>query len=283
METTRFNGPRHGRGPSILLSRISPVVMNGSKPDMAVSPIQAPGLLLEPGRLAGEALARSLEATGHFRVSLLVGRVRDLDHVDFNGLAFACVRDEMPDGFGATEGVIRIRTRSDTPIVVRTAEPSDRREGLALALGAAAVVPETAGLDELVEHLERASKGESATDPRAVETALGLLSASRRLPALTRSQRQVAEHARRNATCKTIADELGVSVRTVERVVSDLRSLLGVKPVSEIHERALILGLLRSPNAPQNRALQDEQLTLGLDHGGGVDEWRVLGGRSRPI
>lgn len=135
MATTRLCGPRQGRGPTILLSRINPDNINRAKRDSAFSAIGTAGLLLERSRLSGEALAYSLEATGRFHVPLLLERVQDLDYVDYDGLGFACVSDEMPDGFGATEGVVRIRRRSDIPIVVRTAGPSDRREGLALALG----------------------------------------------------------------------------------------------------------------------------------------------------
>ena len=206
-------------------------------------------LLLEPNRVAAEALERTLEGTGRYRGVVLVGGLRELARIDLSRFDIACLQDDLPDGFGATEGVVSIRMRSQIAVVVRTGIGSPRRAALARALGACFVVAESDGLVELLTRIDGAAAGQRydhSSDRDVVEAALGLMTARRHSEDLTPSEIRVAVRLGPGVQRDAIARDLGMSRRTVERTITRIRSKVGKIDDTRIRERALVLGLLRT-------------------------------------
>ena len=102
-------------------------------------------------------------------------------------------------------------------------------------------------LAEFVDAIERIGRGGSVVDADVVSTLLGRGRAAGPLDELTPREREVLQLMAEGRSNRAIADQLGLTERTVESNVRVVLSKLGLEPAAEDHRRVLaVLTYLRS-------------------------------------
>lgn len=138
---------------------------------------------------------------------------------------------------------IIVVTMHDDPAYVRTA----------IAMGASGYVNKSAADSELVSAIRAVARGRAFIDAGDAATLESILSpgstASGRTPVETLSEREreVLGQVARGYTNRQIADDIGLSVKTVESYRARLMRKLGLKERSDLVRVAIELGLITGP------------------------------------
>jgi DNA-binding NarL/FixJ family response regulator len=137
-------------------------------------------------------------------------------------------------------------------VLVLTAHEEERTIIQLLQAGAIGYLPKKVGLDELLEAIRVASRGESVLPPEVAAVVARHL-AGKGPPGetprpLTGRELEVLQLATEGLTNKEIAQRLFVSVRTVEAHLTHIYNKLGVKSRTEAAVHAMARGWVRPEN-----------------------------------
>lgn len=138
---------------------------------------------------------------------------------------------------------IIVVTMHDDPAYVRTA----------IAMGAAGYVNKSAADSELISAIRAVARGRIFIDVGDAATSKSILSPPEARPgrtpveSLSDREREVLQQVARGFTNQQIADEIGLSVKTIESYRARLMRKLGLKERSDLVRLAIELGLVAGP------------------------------------
>ena len=150
------------------------------------------------------------------------------------------------NGLEATRAIV-----SECPesrVLVLTAHDEQRHVIPLLKAGAVGYLPKSVGLDELLEAIRAAARGESVLPPSVAGVVLRHLSGQdypEEPQPLTDRELEVLTLAARGLTNYDIAQRLYISVRTVEAHLTHIYNKLGVSSRTEAAVHALQRGLIQ--------------------------------------
>ncbi len=161
----------------------------------------------------------------------------------------------MPGPSGVAS-VKRLRSASPSSrIIVVSMHDDPAYVRSAMALGAAGYVHKSAADTELVAAIRAVARGRVFIDVGDAATLESILAPRARHPAqapidtLSEREREVLKAVARGYTNQQIADEIGLSVKTVESYRARLMKKLGLKARADLVRVAIELGLLRGDPA----------------------------------
>lgn len=211
-------------------------------------------VIVDDHDMVREALRAVLERRDDLEV---VGVAREADE------AVAVITDSDPDvtlldlQLGARSGtdVARaVRERHHTGrVLVLSAHQSaaDLRE--ALAAGADGYLVKTAGIASLADGIRRAHAGETVVAEELLDALVVRVREDPSVIGLTPREMEVLERIVAEHTPAAVADQLGMSVRTVHKHLERLYRKLGVHDRDGLATRAVVLGFV----APHRRHLAE--------------------------
>lgn len=147
----------------------------------------------------------------------------------------------------------KIRAMPDPPVVlVLSAYDDTDYVRAALDAGAGGYLPKTAHAKDVIAAIHAVARGEIVLDP-AIARRLLARPVVRPDGSLTDRERLVLERVASGARTKEIAAGLGLSVRTIEGLLTSIFGKLGVASRTEAVARATASGLLHGDGVPPNR------------------------------
>lgn len=147
----------------------------------------------------------------------------------------------------------KIRAMPDPPVVlVLSAYDDTDYVRAALDAGAGGYLPKTAHAKDVIAAIHAVARGEIVLDP-AIARRLLATPLVRPDGSLTDRERLVLERVASGARTKEIAAGLGLSVRTIEGLLTSIFGKLGVASRTEAVARATASGLLHGDGVPPNR------------------------------
>jgi two-component system response regulator FixJ len=197
-------------------------------------------LLVEDDDLVRGSTERLLERAGHDVLSFTTGD--ELLETGVPPNAEVILLDMRLPGRNGIEVLRELnRNRIDVPVIVITGHADVPDAVEAMKLGAIDFIEKPFSVEKLVDVVDRASRINVASRPSAEERA----DAESRIARLTKRQRQVLQGMAGGEASKTIAQRLGISVRTVETYRAQLIDRLGVRNGVEALRLAMIAALAR--------------------------------------
>ena len=189
----------------------------------------------EPVRAAMRAL---LETAG-YRTRVFESGVALLDDPHI-GLGACVVLDVKMPGLDGLEVQRRLSGRGVTlPVVILTGHGDIAMAVRAMRAGACDFLEKPVSRDRLLESIARAiDGGRNPGQDRAQKSVIGT-----RLGALTTRERQVLERLVTGRTNKTVANELGISARTIEVYRRNVMTKMGADSLSHLVRMTLVAGL----------------------------------------
>lgn len=209
-------------------------------------------VLADDSALLREGIARLLEESG-FEVVAQSGTPDDLvRHVGMHQPDAAVVDVRMPPSF-TNEGLVaaaEIRGRwPEVGVLVlsQVVEAGYAAELLSQPEGVGYLLKDrVANVEEFATSLRRVSEGGSAFDPAVVAELLGRTRRDDPVGSLTPREREVLELMAEGRSNQAIADALFVTLRAVEKHVTNIFEKLGLTSSPDDHRRVLaVLSLLR--------------------------------------
>ena len=154
----------------------------------------------------------------------------------------------MPDG-GGFEVLAQVKKQfSEIRVIVLTVHEAGEYAIRALREGAAGFLPKSAASTELEQALKTVIGGEVYISPemsRKTRIDVGKGTTKRELlDTLSPRQREVLRLIALGRTTKQIAQELGISVKTVETHRAQLMERLGIRDVAGLVRYAILVGLI---------------------------------------
>ena len=186
-----------------------------------------------------------LEAESDFEVVAEAGDIESARRYVRGHHANVLILDLNMPGGPSLQAIPRIREESPgTQIVVLTMqqEPASARE--ALAAGALGYVLKDAAAEALVEAVRRAAAGERYLDPRLSAGMASELPAGQPEDDLSGRELDVLRLVARGHTNAKIAEQMYLSVRTVETHRAHIQQKLGLSTRAELVDYALNRGLI---------------------------------------
>jgi two-component system nitrate/nitrite response regulator NarL len=219
-------------------------------------------VLVDDHALCRSALADLLERRGGMQV---IGRTGDPDE------AIRLARDEKPDlmvmdlRMPQSDGLVILARLRDlavtTPVIILTVSDAEEDIWAALRAGARGYLLKDMELDDVVEGIERAARGELVVAPAMTLKLAHMLQSGQRDSAradpfatLTEREREILQHLSRGETNKAIARVLDISHDTVKLHVRHILSKLNLTSrveaaVFAIEHRATAPAAKRGPGA----------------------------------
>jgi RNA polymerase sigma factor (sigma-70 family) len=152
------------------------------------------------------------------------------------GLAGCMVLDVRMPGMSGLELYERLHARASTlPVIFITGHGDVPIAVSALKLGAADFIEKPFNDQEMVRLIERCMKQDRAASEKRAENA----TAAQRMGSLTQREREVLELIVAGKLNKQIADELGISIKTVEVHRSRVMEKMAVNSVAELVQLVL--------------------------------------------
>jgi NarL family two-component system response regulator LiaR len=132
------------------------------------------------------------------------------------------------DGIAALHAIMEIAP--ETRVIVLTSDRDDRRVLEAVKAGATSYLLKTAGVEEVVESVHAASRGESVLDPSVAARLMEEVRRPRRtlVDELSARELEVLGALARGRSNKEIARSLGIAEETVKSHVSNILSKLNL-------------------------------------------------------
>lgn len=129
------------------------------------------------------------------------------------------------DGFSATRQIAALP--SPPPVVALTMADDDRSLARAIQAGAVGYIVKGADLDEIIDAIHGAARGEavfglSLTQRVLQHVSRGATAAPTSFPTLTEREQEVLNHVAAGEANATIARELGISLKTVRNHLSNI-------------------------------------------------------------
>jgi DNA-binding NarL/FixJ family response regulator len=150
---------------------------------------------------------------------------------------------QMPGGDGL-DAIARIRAEEpEASIIAVSAFANDDLVAGAMRAGARGYVGKEITEDDLVRAVRAASRGETVLSEAAADRLHAHLNATTEGPSLTDRERQVLALLERGRPDREIADELGISFKTVEKHVGSILRKTGAQ--NRTHAAALARDGLR--------------------------------------
>ncbi len=152
-----------------------------------------------------------------------------------------------PSGVSAIEKLRRISPESRIIVLTMHDDPAYVRSSI--ALGAAGYVNKSAADTELIAAIRAVAHGRifiDSTNRAAVDAPFSTASLGVEAPAhsLSEREREVLRQVARGFTNQQIADEIGISVKTIESYRARLMKKLGLRERSDLVRVAIEMGLL---------------------------------------
>jgi DNA-binding NarL/FixJ family response regulator len=150
------------------------------------------------------------------------------------------------NGLEATRAIVA--ECPDSRVLVLTAHDEQRHVIPLLQAGAIGYLPKSVGLDELLEAIRAAARGESVLPPSVASAVLRYIAGEEPLEdpqLLTDRELEVLTLAAEGLTNYDIAQRLYISVRTVEAHLTHIYNKLGVSSRTEAAVHALRRGLIQ--------------------------------------
>jgi len=222
-------------------------------------------VLAEDHYLVREGVRRLLEAQPGIEVAAVCGDLESLLEAVGRERPDVVVTDiRMPPGH-SDEGIQAARrlreTSPDTGVVVLS-QYSDPSYALALldtgSAGRAYLLKERVNdLDQVVAAIRTVSQGGSLIDPKVVEglVAERVRPASSPIRDLTAREREVLRKMAEGENNASIADELVVTERSVEKVIHSIFMKLGLTWESTVHKRVKAVILYLAESDPGQRGI----------------------------
>jgi len=222
-------------------------------------------VLAEDHYLVREGVRRLLEAQPGIEVAAVCGDLESLLEAVGRERPDVVVTDiRMPPGH-SDEGIQAARrlreTSPDTGVVVLS-QYSDPSYALALldtgSAGRAYLLKERVNdLDQVVAAIRTVSEGGSLIDPKVVEglVAERVRPASSPIRDLTAREREVLRKMAEGENNASIADELVVTERSVEKVIHSIFMKLGLTWESTVHKRVKAVILYLAESDPGQRGI----------------------------
>lgn len=154
----------------------------------------------------------------------------------------------MPDG-GGFEVLDHVRKQfPEVRVIVLTVHEAGEYAIRALREGAAGFLPKSAASTELEQAIQTVIRGEVYISPEmsqrtVIEFGKGVTKRDL-LDSLSPRQREVLRLIAEGRTTKQIAQELGISVKTVETHRAQLMERLGIRDVAGLVRYAILVGLI---------------------------------------
>jgi DNA-binding NarL/FixJ family response regulator len=160
----------------------------------------------------------------------------------------ALVNISMPElnGLDATARIVKDHPKTRVILVSLHSDEEYVRRGF--ALGAAGYLVKSADVQELELAIRAVARGDLWVSPSVSKAIVAALARGERpsgsFELLTSRQREVLQMVAEGKTAKEIADELQLSVKTVESHRSQLMKRLGVRGIPGLVRSAIRLGLI---------------------------------------
>lgn len=153
----------------------------------------------------------------------------------------------MPDGNGFDVLLHVKKHAAKTRVIVLTVHEASEYAIRALREGAAGFLPKSAASTELEQAIRKVMKGDGYVSPETSQRTLleyGKGTKKELLEALSPRQREVLLLIAQGRTTKQIAQELAISVKTVETHRSQLMERLDIHDVAGLVRYAILVGLI---------------------------------------
>lgn len=196
--------------------------------------------------LLGQALSRLIEAEPDMTVTGVYSDVESL----MEGMAISPAQVVIMDPMGLTplgmEMIRQVRSAfPDTHVVVLTGNHQEKHLFAAIRAGARGYLAKSADITDVLEAIRAVAYGEALI---STEIAVQLLDEFARLSyietGLTARERDILNAIVRGDSNREIAQELGLSEKTVKNYVSEILSKLNVRDRTEAAVYALQTGLV---------------------------------------
>ena len=147
---------------------------------------------------------------------------------------------KMPGMSGIEASRIILESNPEVKIIVLSAGDDMKDINDVLQVGVSAYLTKSVSVEDLVKGIYKVMEGESAFSPEIAKSLLGILKKpSVEISSLSPREEQILEEMAKGWTNKKIAQELYLSVRTVEAHVSQIFRKLGVTTRTEAVTRAI--------------------------------------------
>jgi len=157
----------------------------------------------------------------------------------------AVVDLRLPDMSGEQLVAEMVRLQPRLPVIVLTTYLSERTIRGVLDAGAVAYVTKAAGIDALIDAMDRVLDGEAAhaaEGPQIVEQLRSVIGDRMGAPSLTGRQREILGFIADGYTYDEISEEIGISKGTVAFHVGRLKIKLDARSTSDLIAKAVRLG-----------------------------------------
>ena len=184
------------------------------------------------------------------------GRFTAIDQAATGEEALSCVRRcppdlalvdlRLPDMSGEDLARELLREHPGIAVIILTTYLSEATVRGALAAGAVAYVTKAAGLDALMDAIDRVFQGDRGADdqavPQIVEQLHGVINDRMRPAPLTERQERILRLIEAGCTYEDIGEDLGISPSTVGFHVRRLKSAFGARTNTELVAKAIRTG-----------------------------------------
>ncbi|MDZ4829287.1 MAG: response regulator transcription factor [Phycisphaerae bacterium] len=208
-------------------------------------------LIVDDHAMVRKGLRMLLEATPDIQVVGEAGTVQEAIELAARLAPKVITLDLSMPGQSGVASVQRLRAAAPSArIVVVTMHDDPAYVRSAIAMGAAGYVNKSAADTELIAAIRAVARGRVFIDVGDAATLESILapneSRAGRTPvdSLSEREREVLQQVARGYTNQQIADELGLSVKTVESYRARLMKKLGLKERSDLVRLAIDLGLI---------------------------------------
>ena len=204
-------------------------------------------LVVDDHRMFAASLAQALQSEADLRVvgqGTSIGEARAL--VASTTPDVVLLDHRLPDGDGVGAIAELHRIRPSAKVVVLTATTSDRLLVAAMEAGAAGFIAKTQRLDDVIDGVRAAARGESVVSAKLLTRLLPRLRRQRSgsRAELTEREREILDLLARGLSNADIAQQLTISVHTVRNHVANLSAKLGAHSKLEVLSIAVREGLV---------------------------------------
>lgn len=211
-------------------------------------------MVVEDQTAIRQMLAAFLAATPNITVVGEAGSVDEALETATRTRPNVIVLDWMLAGGMGLDVLRGLRMEPPPRVLVFSANTTELAIKEALAAGACGYIEKTASFTEFTEALKAVADGQTYLGPAISRVVQRMVSASGgQAPntELSPREREVLRFLAEGMSSKEIAEQLGLSVRTVENHRGNISRRTGLKSIAQLTLHAVRLGLIESVNAPK--------------------------------
>jgi DNA-binding NarL/FixJ family response regulator len=197
-------------------------------------------LIADDHLVVREGLVVMLQSTGEFEIVGQAINGKEAIHLAERLCPDVVVIDVQMPGVGGIEATHQIRECSpDTQVVILSTFDQDEYIYQSIQAGARGYVLKDSGLDELLDVIRAAARGESLLPPHIATKLVERVAARERSQSLTDREHDVLCLLAQGLRNREIARQLNITERTVKNHVTQIIAKLGVKSRTEAVTQAL--------------------------------------------